>query len=600
MSPSALPPPERARAPLWPPLQRLVAWSLQFPIRAGVLFATLACAPALFSGWLLDDWIHRGAILHKLPLHDADLLKLFTFANGDRADAMLHTRFGYGWWTLPDLRLAFFRPLSALTHHFDERVLGPHAFLHHAHSLLWQALGIVAAGLVFRRLLAARTAMTATLLYAIDEAHWAASNWLSNRNAWVSMVPALFGFWLWLRAEDEAWTPGFLLAPLLFGVGLCGGETALGLSAVWLAVALLRRRAPLARTLGRLAPLIVVLAAWMAFYKMGHFGAAASGAYVDPATDPLRYLGLAAHRIPTLAGGLIASLPVELGPLSEVGSWLLAAGGLAAVVLLGRGLRRAALPVEDRRSLVPLAVGGLLALVPPAATWPSLRTLLAPSLVSAALVAMMLMALGESLAAGPLAALRVRLARRYLVLVHVIWPPLISLAVSCLLLLAGPQLTGLLQTPTLTGIRDKHVVVVAAPDPVIGFYLVAFLGSYDHEMPKQFNVLAMTYGDVTVERTGVNRLRVRTLGDPLLSTAPEQLIMDPRRMPKAGDTLEIPNMTVHVEAASPAGVEVAEFVFAVPLEELALLQWHEHDLQPLALTLGEVTTIRHERGVIGI
>ncbi len=594
-------------------LQRFLTWSQARPVRNGILFATLLCLPTVLSGWMLDDWIHRAAILGRIPIHHPDAFTLFTFGNGVKADVMARTQFGYGWWTLPDLRLQFFRPLSSLTHIFDETVLGPHAWLQHVHSLLWQAAGIAASAAIFRRLLAPRTATLATLLYAVDESHWTATWWLSNRNAWVSMVPAMLGFWAWLRAEDEDWLPGKIAAPLLFGVGLCGGETALGVAAIWVAVAIGKRTKPLFTTLLHLAPLGLVLTVWATYYKAHGYGAAASGAYLDPGAEPLRYLGQAVHRIPSLAGALIASMPVELAVVSPTATWIVAILSAVCIWLVVRGLRLLPLDPRDRRIWPPLAVGALLALVPPASTWASQRTLLAPSLVSAAFVAMLLLGLANFLKSQP--GLRsARWGRGTLVGIHLVWSPLVVLLLSVGVALVAPGVDNLSRSEALAKVGGKHVVLLAAPDPVLSFYLPAMMASADLALPRQFNTLAVSEFDVAVTRTAPNRIRLEAqlptkckpfqtepcLGAPLLSTQPEQLIMDPARMPHAGDVIEVPHLRVRVEQATPAGVTQVEFEFDEPLERLIFLRWHEGALHISPPPTETRELIRHEIGVMGV
>ncbi len=577
--------------------ERFMKWSVKRPVRNGILFATLLCLPTVFSGWWLDDWIHRAAILGRIPIHHPGLGSLFTFGNGVKADVMARTQYGYGWWTLPDLKLNFFRPLSALTHMFDEKVLGPHAWLQHLHSLAWQAAGIAVSGAIFRRLLAARTAALATLLYAIDESHWTASAWLSNRNAWVSMVPAMLGFWAWLRAEDEDWLPGKIAAPLLFGIGLCGGETALGVACIWVAVALGRK--PKLLTLLHLAPLGAVLAVWAIYYKTHGYGAAASGAYLDPGADTLRYLTQAIHRVPSLAGALFASLPVEISVLSPPLTWGMALASVACVALVVRGLRRLPLDSHDARAWPGLALGGALALFPPASTWPSQRTLLAPSLVSAALVAMLLLGLRDLLAAQPRLRLA-RLGRGALVWIHLIWSPFMMVAISLAIAIQAPVMAKLAASPTLVQLGGKHVVMLAAPDPVLSFYLPSLMASSGLTLPRQFNTLAVSIDAVAVTRTAANRIRLEALGAPLLSTQPEQLIMDPARMPKAGDILDVPHLRARVEKATAKGVTQVEFEFDEPLEGLVFLQWHGADVHLVPPPSTQRTVIVHETGVMGM
>ena len=554
---------------------QFTAWALTHPLTAGITLATAMCLPTLGSGWLLDDWIHRAALLDRLPIEHPTWLSLFTFADGVPEHVMARTQLGYGWWTLPDLKLQFLRPVSAALHEFDERVLGSHAVLHHLHSLLWQAAGIATAALLFRRLLSVRTAALATLLYAIDESHWTASSWIANRNAWVSMVPAMLGFWAWLRAEDEDWLPGKVAAPLLFGIGLCGGETALGVAAMWVTVALSRSKpGHHLRTVLHLAPLSVVLALWAFYYKSRGYGASASGAYIDPGAEPLRFLAAAIHRVPSLAGALWASLPVELAVASTVARWLFALLGAAITWLIIRALRRATLDPRDAAAWPPLAIGGLLALIPPAATWPSQRTLLAVSLVSAALVAMLLDALGQQVRAGA-AAWGVRWGRGFLMFNHAFYSPFMALLTSLGALWVGAAVDKIVASPLMAQLGDKRVVMVTAPVPVFTVYLPSLLASSNLPLPRQFTALATSDAHIAVTRTGPNAVRVEALAAPLLSTQPEQLIMDPTRMPHAGTTVHVPHLDVRVEKTDPVGVTQAEFVFDAPLEEMTFLQWRD-------------------------
>lgn len=585
--------------------RQLWAWAWAHPVWAGVAVATIGCLPTAFSGWLLDDWIHRAGILNRIPIHHAQLTTLFTFADAVPEHVMARTQYGYGWWTLPDLRLNFFRPVSAALHVFDERVVGPYPVLHHLHSFLWQAAGIGVSALLFRRLLAPRTATAATLLYALDESHWTASCWISNRNAWVSMVPAMLGFWAWLRAEDEDWMPGKGLAPLLFGLGLCGGETALGVAAIWVSVALWRSSLgtvggkPVGLTVLHLLPLAFVVAVWAGYYRSHGHGASASGAYLDPGAEPLRFLTEAVHRVPALVGALVASLPVELAVASTLLSWVMAALGLICGVLVWRGLRTLTLDPRDAAAWPPLAIGGVLALFPPAAAWPSQRTLLAVSIVSAALVAMLLLGLTDAMRAG-LATRAQRLSRRFLLFIHVFYAPVATLAISLLVMGRAPVMDKLATDPTLTSLAGKQVVLLAAPDPVLSFYLPALMASSNLPLPRQFNTLAITMGDVALTRTGPSRIHLEALGPPLLSTQPEQLIMDPARMPKTGADLHVPHLDVHIDRASEEGVQQVEFTFDTPLDSLTFLQWTGGRLVVVPPPVAARTVIAHEVGVMGM
>ncbi len=91
------------------------------------------------------------------------------------------------WWSAPELKFVFLRPLSTSTHRLDYRLWPDSAILMHLHSLLWLVLLVWAAGRLYRKLLApAWVAGLATILFALDDSHGYPAAWLANCNAIVS------------------------------------------------------------------------------------------------------------------------------------------------------------------------------------------------------------------------------------------------------------------------------------------------------------------------------------------------------------------------------------------------------------------------------
>ena len=79
------------------------------------LLAMLLTLPSLWVGWQFDDYLHRQTILEAGI--STVLMNLFVFMDGDAA----HTRHlmdsgAFPWWALAEGKVAFWRPLSALTH----------------------------------------------------------------------------------------------------------------------------------------------------------------------------------------------------------------------------------------------------------------------------------------------------------------------------------------------------------------------------------------------------------------------------------------------------------------------------------------------------
>ena len=101
-------------------------------------------------------------------------LDLFTFTTGNPASnhRLMDVGLMLPWWTDPELKIAFFRPVSSLTHWLDERLWPSSPVLMHLHSLAWFGVLLVAAAAAYRRLEGgARAVGLAFLLYAFDATH---------------------------------------------------------------------------------------------------------------------------------------------------------------------------------------------------------------------------------------------------------------------------------------------------------------------------------------------------------------------------------------------------------------------------------------------
>ncbi|WNG46642.1 hypothetical protein F0U60_22905 [Archangium minus] len=201
-----------------------------------LLAALVLALPTAWLGFISDDFIHL-LILEGFPAPGTPW-DLFRFAGGDPAGLQpLLDEGPYPWWTLPELKLTFWRPLSSALAVMDYNLFGRNAVGWHLHSLVWY-LGLVALfGALLRRFLPGVIGALALFLFAIDGAHFMVAGWIANRNALVAAVPALFGLWMHL------WIAGEQVRPTLVGVGLLGlgsswqrgaRERAVGVPEAWL------------------------------------------------------------------------------------------------------------------------------------------------------------------------------------------------------------------------------------------------------------------------------------------------------------------------------------------------------------------------------
>ena len=225
------------------------------------LVAVLLCVPALRLGWLFDDDFHRLALTRPdLSMVSRSPAELFVFIEGDVAANRLARTMGFlPWWSSESLRIAFFRPLSGLTHWLDYQLWPNQPALMHLHSLLWYGAAVVTAAFFFRRRLGATwVAGLAALLFAVDDAHGMPAVWIANRNA---LLGAFFGL-LTLTAHDRWRREGSwmcaLLSPLMFLLGLLSKESTVAVAAYLFAYSLFLDRGRWVSRLTSLAPCALV------------------------------------------------------------------------------------------------------------------------------------------------------------------------------------------------------------------------------------------------------------------------------------------------------------------------------------------------------
>ena len=122
-------------------------WDCPLPkpgYRAGlVILGMLLALPSLWSGLMFDDFIIRATAQGRRTIEavDANPWEPFTFLTDNaRQRRAILDRGLCPWWTDPRCRVAFMRPLAALTHMLDYRVWPGRLMLMHAQSLAWFAL----------------------------------------------------------------------------------------------------------------------------------------------------------------------------------------------------------------------------------------------------------------------------------------------------------------------------------------------------------------------------------------------------------------------------------------------------------------------------
>ena len=561
--------------------------------------ALLTALPTLGAGFFFDDFLHlltlRGDGFGAAPLD------LFQFATGD-VDSMADyiTSGPYPWYTWPALKLHFFRPLSSASMMLDHYLFAERPVLYHLHSAAWYMLLAWGVFLIYRRLFALPIAGLCILLYILDDGHLLPVLWWSNRNALVSAAPAVIGLAAHLRWREEGWRPGLPLSLLGYGLGLLGGETALGILGYVAAYELLKK-APGHERARCLVPAALLAFGYLVAYKWGGYGVGGSGVYFDPLGEWPRFLAMAPGRMLDLIGTQLFGLPVELSifaPLTTIPIRACALAGLAIFGLALRPIWKSFDPAE-RRHLAWLLLGALLAAVPALATFPSGRLLTLPSLGACAWIGLFLYhALGRTAAHRPI--LTGALARFFLA-IHLLLAPLAWVGASVVI----PAFTHLSEDAFRSielddsKVAGQRVFCLFAADPYTGFYPVVMRRYLNYTPPTGWQILSMAPFDHEVTRTGEKQFELRVVNGEILSTPFERLMRSHAYPLKSGEIVACDGFRVTVLEVGLWGPRRIALDFDKSLEddEYAFLAWQAGRLAKFAWpAVGETTRLKVGEG----
>lgn len=568
------------------------------------LVGVLLAAPALGAGLQLDDHLHRFLVgLHVRGEGLGPWWDLYAAAEGDPALTRARMDVGFSpWWTLPELRLRFLRPVSAATHYVEYAAWPDAAWLMHAQSLAWYAGLVVGVGTLLRRWLGPTwVAGLGTLFFAIDDAHATPVGWIAQRNALVSAVLVVLVLLVHDRWRRDGWRPGAWLGPLLFALALGAGEASvaalgyLGAQALVLEPALPRRergeaRERWARRAGRgvlaLWPYVVVVIGWRVIYDALGYGAEGSGVYLDPVREPVAFLSALPDRMAALVLSQLA------WPAADVWAVAPPAWGRARAVAIAALVGLALVPVLRRdaagaRGLAVALVGALLAVVPAAAVVPSDRMLLLVGVGgSAAAAGVIAVAVGEGGGRwSPSRVLAVLLAPLLLVVHGVLAPLALPREVAALSpALEEHQRAAVESLPAEPALAQQDLVIVNAPPTFVSSTLwLLRWGDEQHALPRRLRVLGSTFAPVVVQRPDAHTLVLQPvggyLGDPFTANARG------RAHPFAvGDRVVLDGWSVEIAGVAKERPTVVRIRFDIPLEDPSLrwVVWQGDRFVPFA------------------
>ncbi|HEX4339623.1 MAG TPA: hypothetical protein VH062_27135 [Polyangiaceae bacterium] len=560
--------------------------------------ALLLAATSVGPHRALDDYVlaliarGRGAAvgLTRAPLD------LFTFTTGSVAGnhRLMDVGLMLPWWTDPELKIAFFRPVASLTHWVDERLWPSSAVAMHLHSLAWFGVLLFAVAALYRRLDGSpRAAGLAFFLYALDDAHGPTLAWLANRNALIAGAlgaGALIAHDAWRTKRSHL---GAVLAPLLLLAGLLAGELAIGAVGYLAAYALVLEGGALRRRALSFAPTAAVVVGWRLYWLSAGYGAKGSGAYVDPLGSPFAFCTELPMRLAVLLHGQFSAPPSDLAFLAPPAHrpFLVAIAIVTVAVVVW-----ILLPYVRRdRTCRFWALGMTLSLLPLAATFPSDRLLLFVGIGASALLARPLDDFVRAGSQGTLPGGARTVLTGCLLLLHVVGAPLLlPVRAGQMEIFAVAHDRGAAGIPSDASVTGRTVVIVAAPTVLFANYVQAERELLGVPRPAHLYVLSSASSAIAVERAGESGLLLRP-EHGFLYTPLDKHYRGSRPL-AVGDRVELSAMTAEiVESSSDGRPRAVRYTFGTGNDAPLILTWKDGRFVPMPLPdAGHTVTLPEE------
>jgi hypothetical protein len=500
-------------------------------------------APALVTPFCLDDWVQRavlsGAFTHTSPW------ALFTFADGIPAHfAPFIAKGPFPWFTLPELKIAFFRPLSTFFLHVDVWAFGDSALGAHLHSIAW-ALAMLAAARRLYGALVPQAALIASVMFALDDSHAMSIMWVANRNALHAGAFGLWGLIAHLAWREQGRARYLVAAMACFTLALASAEASVGL----LAYVVARELAVKERRFTAVLPTGALVVAYAVVYRLLGMGAWGSATYLDPTREPLAYLGEAPRRFLALFGTWSTGVSADGWLTFPHLRWAMVSLGVVALPGWWWVWRKSAFEPKTNETLRWLSLGALLAVLPTLATWPTDRLLLPASFGACAVAGSVLQAAWVT--------------KRRLVVgwasVAFLVLPLVTWGLLPTVFRAWDRGVTRTMTEGERGFEHERVVVLSSTDFAPAMYGTAVAALKGYALPTTWHVLSMSPSAVTVTRTDATHFELALAEGRMIDSIFEENFRATRFPFATGDTVPLEGLRVtvqRVEGGHPISISV--------------------------------------------
>jgi len=552
-----------------------------FPFTVAIL-AIILTLPSLKAGLCVDDYHHKllmDGSDSPIKLLDSPI-DMFRFINGDPQRTAEIMDYGFfPWWTYERIKGAFWRPLTSITHWLDYILWPDTPALMHFQSLLWYGALAMAVAFLYRRFTAvALIAGLAALMYAVDDAHGMPAGFIANRNA---LMATLFGV-LAIIAHDkwrrDNWRAGIAVGPLLLAASLLSAEAGIATCAYLVAHMLFIDRGTRRQRFAAMVPYIAVVLIWRVLWTHLGYGVENTGLYVDPVSEPLRFISAVKNAAPFLLLGQWALPPSDITMMLPPWYWILLwRGALIFLVLLAFVFTP--LLRKDKTTRF-WAMGMSLSVLPICATFPNDRLLTFVGIGAMGLVAQLLCAVFDKTEWRPKAILwripAIVLAVIFILAHLIIAPPALIFRAAYPMMPKKIVERFMINGPLDDSVENQDLIIVNPPLAFIAMTSPLIWESNDQPMPRHLRTLTSSLlRPVKIHRPDAKTLVVQPEYG-YYAWVLDALFRDKKHPFSIGDCVELTGMTVEImELTGDDRPAKAAFTFTVHLEDPSL-RWLQY------------------------
>jgi hypothetical protein len=377
---------------------RRVGWLAGLVICAGVA----SHLPSLRWGFLYDDYIHQFMFRRIEHGDPARAWSLFDFGVRPGPEHPMFEWGFYPWWTDPDFKIRFFRPITSLSIAADYWLYGDWAPGYHLTSLGLFVVLLVMVYRLYRALELPGTALAwAMAVMALSDIHSLPVGWIANRNAlWVAVF--LVAMLLSLHSYRSRPRYTMLVSAVVCFLLACGAKESgiIGLPVAvlheWLYPPAMTSRSFRSRLLAvvKSRPLLVIVlaaGAYVCWYTSAGYGTQ-SLLYPTPWRDSGQYFTRLAVIVPLAGVSLFVGVSADITTaLRDSMPWVLPVAAIVSAAIfwvLARTIR------WTPAALLALGLA-VVSLIPEAGADPSDRLFLNTSIGTSILIGLLLHDVGR-------------------------------------------------------------------------------------------------------------------------------------------------------------------------------------------------------------